>query len=599
MANNNFTPDQPQYYNRPETFPNITNLLSTNTIPDNQEEREVFRASLENLQAFLQSRILYNIESPELMEQILSRIPGYNPEDPRRNERRQLSAEAREQFLNLAMDFHYTDDGVSVPDRTYNLLLSRGRTQEDQEYNERIYEILDNGTPEDKGALFEQRMDEVLPMLKKILNGISDREMIENFKEFQKCQDLVFCAQNIRLLADADNAPIILTPRARAIGKFMEENSVLVDYIFQRVNVIANPIYEHMDLDAVLEMNNDDFSNLLDQVDTNRNPDVYHFLWSAFNVRQSAMNVREINKKQLDESMKMVEKANEGFFIGSRAYSQAMRSMENLTKFRRTIGDPPSAAEVARLTPMLRETMAKCQTYLNTKDPQNFKNEREEIRFKAMQHALESCEMDLNFFEAQAKAVKSEKLNFYRPNPDEAYPAVNPQEVRWKAQETYGTYAYENMLGQYITVNGEIPASNVGNIAEELRANTYKNLLNVMFTEDEFSAGYARNVMANMVALEMVKNGRSKNEQGQIIAGPVEEELAKDPGAVIDNILNNRYFQAMTPDITPEMLGNFVMSNGAKNIVNHMERVAQQGGEAVNNHEPVIQNQNEMAPQVH
>lgn len=598
MANNNFTPDQPQYYTRPELFPSITNLLSIQILPADSEERAAYKASLENLRAFLQSRILYNIESPERMEQVLGQIPGYNPEDPRRNERRQLSAEAREQFLNLAMDFHYSDDGVSLTDRAYSLLLSRGQTREDQEYNERIYEILDNGTAEEKGQLFEQRMDEVLPMLQKILSGISDREMIENFKEFQKCQDLVFCAQNIRLLADQNNMPIILTPRARAIGKYMEENSVLVDYIFQRANVIANPIYEHMDMDAMLEMNNDDFFNMMEQVDTNINPDVYHFLWSAFNVRQSAQNVREVNLTRLDKSMEMVNRANEGFFIGSRAYSQAMRSMENLTKFRRTIGDPPSAAEVARLTPMLRETMAKCQTYLNTKDPQNFKNEREEIRFKAMQHALESCEMDLNFFEVQAKAVKSEKLNFYRPNPDEAYPAVNPDVVRLKAQETYSTYSYENMLGQYITVNGEIPASNVGDIAEELRANTYKNLLNVMFTEDEFSAGYARNVMANMVVLEMVKNGRSINDQGQIIAGPVEEALARDPGAVIDTILNNRYFQAMTPDITPEMLSNFVVNNGAKNIVNHMARVAQQGGEAVNNHEPVIQNQNDMAPQV-
>lgn len=595
MANNNFTPDQPQYYSRPETYPSITNLLSTNTIPDNQEEREVFRASLENLQAFLQSRILYNIESPELMERILSQMPGYNPEDPQRNERRQLSAEAREQFLNLAMDFHYTDDGVSVADRSYNLLLSRGRTDEDQAYNEQIYDILENGTAEEKGQLFEQKMDEVLPMLKKILNGISDREMIENFKEFQKCQDLVFCAQNIRLLADTANAPIILTPRARAIGQYMEENSVLVDYIFQRVNIIANPIYEHMGMDGMLEMNEDDFSNLLDQVDLNRNPDMYHFMWSAFNVRQSAMNVRYLNKTRLDKSMEMVEKANEGFFIGSRAYSQAMRSMETLTKFRRTIGDPPSAAEVARLTPMLRDAMAKCQTYLDTKDPEHFKNEREETRFKAMQHALESCEMDLNFFEVQAKAVKSEKLNFYRPNPDEAYPAVNPEVVRWKAQETYGTYSYENMLGQYITVNGEIPASNVGNIAEELRANTYKNLLNVMFAEDEFSAGYARNVMANMVVLEMVKSGRSVNEQGQIIAGPVEQELARNPGEVIDTILNNRYFQAMTPDITPEMLGNFVVSNGAKNIVNHMQRAAQQGG-AAGPEENQVQIRNEIAP---
>jgi hypothetical protein len=246
---------------------------------------------------------------------------------------------------------------------------------------------------------------------------------------------------------------------------------------------------------------------------------------------------------------------------------------------------------------MLRETIGKCQAYLDTKNPPNFKNQREEIRFNAMKKAMESCQMDLNFYDLQAKGERSEKLNFYRPNPDVAYPQFSADNLETKIKMTYGSYTYYNDLGERFIIDSKLGSSDVGDIADQLRDNINKQLTELLLTDDGFEPDLARNIMANMVVLEMVKNGRSMDDSGRIIAGPVEQQLAQNPLKVIDSVLDNRYFQAMTPEVSREMIGNFVLSDGAKRIADHVGKIAQQGRAAAPDQD-VPQVQNEMINQM-
>lgn len=585
-------PNEPEFYTPPsDKYPNVTHLLSGNCVPETEEEKAVYRLSYDNLYAFMKSRILYTTESPERIEQVFSQIPGYNPNDPLREERRQLSAAAREQILDLAMDYQIGGEGMKFEDRTLGLLMVYSRDPADQDYNEQVQEILDGGNPEEIGQLVDQRVENAVPMFKKILSGISDREVIEYFKIFQRCQNVVFNASNILKLADQKQPAIVISPQTRELLNFMEENSVLVDYLYQRIRAIANPTYEYMDMDALLQMNDDDFNTLQDQSNSNE-IGIYDYLFAVFNLRMDTNLQRQQGKKAINDSLTEVNRANEGFFIGSRAYSQASRSLEKLAKLRNAIDEPPTAEQVERLKPMLRETIQKCQEYLDTKDPLKFKNQREEIRYNAMKRAMESCQMDLNFYDLQIKGERSEKLNFYRPNPDVEYPQFSNDDVETKIKLAYGTYTYENQLGEKFAVDSKLGASNVGDIADQLRENICNRLNEILLKNDEFDQELARNVMANMVALEMVKNGRSLDASGNIIAGPVEQALANNPLEVIDSVLDNRYFQVMTPDVSKEMIGNFLLSDGAKRIADQVEKIAQKNSVAAPEQEvPQVQNQ--------
>lgn len=590
-------PNEPEFYTPPsDKYPNVTHLLSGNCVPETEEEKAVYRLSYDNLYAFIKSRIPYNTESQERIGEVFAQIPGYDPQDPQREERRQLSAAAREQILDLAMDYQCGAPDTAFDDRTYGLLMTYSQNPEDQEYNEQVEQVLQTGSPEQIGELFDQCVENAVPMLKKILSGISDREVIEYFKIFQKCQNVVFNAGNIRAIADQKKPLIVISQQTRELLDFMEENSVLVDFLYQRTRAIANPTYEYMDMDTLLQMKNEEFEQLQDQIGSNE-PGIYDYLWAVYNLRLDTQILREQGKNSINASLAEVKRANEGFFIGSRAYSQASRSLEKLAKFRSAIDEPPTAEQVERLKPMLRETIGKCQAYLDTKNPPNFKNQREEIRFNAMKKAMESCQMDLNFYDLQAKGERSEKLNFYRPNPDVAYPQFSADNLETKIKMTYGSYTYYNDLGERFIIDSKLGSSDVGDIADQLRDNINKQLTELLLTDDGFEPDLARNIMANMVVLEMVKNGRSMDDSGRIIAGPVEQQLAQNPLEVIDSVLDNRYFQAMTPEVSREMIGNFVLSDGAKRIAYHVGKIAQQGRAAAPDQE-VPQVQNEMINQM-
>ena len=595
MPNNNFSPDQPQYYTRPYRYPNLTDMLNPTCVPVDAVEREVFNANQNNLYAFIQSLLPSTTENMELMESVFGDMFNNRPGDYQRGERRELSQLAREQMLNLVMDYRCSAQNMDVPDRAYLVLASRGRTEKDQAVNDIVYSIIRGGDATDKGRLFDQVVNGVMPMLKKILSGISDREMIENFKQFQICQNVVFNAENIRNLADKQVPDIVISEETRKNLAFMQKNSLLVDVIFQRAKAIANPLYEFVDMEALLQMSDDEFAMMQESLAHGAGQSVaLDYMMSVFNIRNDEQLLRSEGKIAMTAALADVSVANEGFFIGSRAYSQAFRKLEEVTKFMNAMGEPPTAAELAIVKPMLRETMQKCDVYMDTKDPLNFKNQREEIRYNAMLKAYEGCKLNLDFYELQTRADLSEKQNFYRPNPDVEFPSAAKSEVRWKIHAMYGeAHAPKGSpIGAEPTIRTTIPESDVGNIADELRANIFRNLTKLLLDNQEFDPELACNVMGNMVVLEMVKNGRSMDDSGQIIAGPVEQQLARQPVEMIDRILDNNYFRAMTANVSKEMLEHFVVSNGAKTVAENMERIARIASEQIERpQEPQVQNQ--------
>lgn len=594
MPNTNYQPNQPQYYSSPYRYPNLTDMLNPTCVPADAVEREVFNANQNNLYAFIQSLLPDTVENTELMESFFGDLFSNRPEDRQRGERHELSQLAREQILNLVMDYRCSAQNMDVTDRAYLLLASRGRTEKDQAANDIVYSIIKGGDATEKGRLFDQVVKENMTMLKKILSGISDREMLDHFKEFQICQNVVFNAENIRNLADKQDPEIVISQQTREYLDFMQKNSLLVDVIFQRAKAIANPFYEFVDMEALLQMSDDEFATLQETLSHGAGESVaLDYMMSVFNIRNDEQLLRREGKIAMTAALSDVSIANEGFFIGSRAYSQAFRKLDEVTKFMNAMGEPPTAAELAIVKPMLRETMQKCDVYMNTKDPLNFKNQREEIRYNAMLKAYEGCKLNLDFYELQTRAELSEKRNFYRPNPDVEFPDAAKSEVRWQIHAMYGeAHAPKGSpVGTKPTIRTTIPESNVGNIADELRANIFRNLTKLLLDNQEFDPELAGNIMGNMVVLEMVKRSRSI-ENGKIIAGPVEQELARQPVEVIDRILDNNYFRAMTANVTKEMLEHFVVSNGAKTVTDNMERIVRIASKEIERpQEPQAQNE--------
>ena len=550
MPNKNYTPDDYRYYSQPELYPKLSALLNGSYAPQNPLERAFFRLNKDNMRAFLKSQILHTADAPEQIQQLLGNVPGYNPEDPQREARRQLSALAREQMLDLAMDFRWPDEETNLDDRTYLILLSRGQTQDDLNYNERIAKMVRYGTPEERGLLFEKRVRDNMAMFRKCLDGISDREAVENLKALKRCHDVVVNSSNILAMADQENSPIVISDETRQLLNQMNEYSLEVDLVYHRVRAIANPTYEFLPTEGFMDIDSDTYEQM--QSDAERNaPGVTDYLMAVDNMRRTAISIRFNDSKAMDDSLEALTQANKGFFIGSRAYSQALQSMEEVTKFLNEMGDSPAEESVEQAKTKLTETIQKCQEYMGKKNPEKFENRREEIRYNAMKRALESCQRNLDYYNAKSNPV-------------------------------------ENKVEETVSFGKKIPASDVGNIADELRANIADHLTKLKFGQDGFDADYARSIMSNMVVLEMVKNGRSMGDNGQIIAGPVERTLAKRPVETIDAVLNNEYFCYVTKNVTPGSLEQFVNLGIAKTIADNMEKMAEQGSAAVNN-EPAAQ----------
>lgn len=270
-------------------------------------------------------------------------------------------------------------------------------------------------------------------------------------------------------------------------------------------------------------------------------------------------------------ALALLEEANKGFFIGSKEYSNALKAVRQSSKSIDKMGLPIVADEATKM--QLEGIMAACKSYMDNKDPENFKNDRERRRYEAMQKVSDSCQHQLKLIELQGEAVAlagNAAVNFHRSSKGVKMPEFSSADMFAKVNEKYSEY---RVAGQ--EKGSAIPESNVGNAADNLRADIYENLSD-MINRAKFKPEKAREVMADMVLLELVKGSRTKNDQGQIVAGAMEQQLAKNPQEMREAFRKNAYVASFTEHVTVESLRNFVMKDGAKTVADAMTKVAKQ-----------------------
>ena len=289
-------------------------------------------------------------------------------------------------------------------------------------------------------------------------------------------------------------------------------------------------------------------------------------------------------------ALALLEEANKGFFIGSKEYSNALKAVRQSSKSIDKMGLPIVADEATKT--QLEGIMAACKSYMDKKDPENFNNDRERRRYEAMQKVSDSCQHQLKLIELQGEAVAlagNAAVNFHRSSKGVKMPEFSSADMFAKVNEKYSEF---RVAGQ--EKGSAIPESNVGNAADNLRADIYENLSD-MISRAKFKPEKTREVMADMVLLELVKGSRTKNEQGQIVAGAMEQQLAKNPKEMREAFRKNAYVASFTEHVTVESLRNFVMKDGAKAVADAMTKVAKQQP-APASKAPAAEVKKEMAP---
>ena len=583
MPDPKYSPSNPLYYEQPDIYPEVDKLLGDSYRPENEEEMAVYNQSRENMEAFFRSRLMIPVETPEQIREVFGHLPGYRAEDPQRDARRLLSAQAREALVKLAMDFRYSVREESLGDRNFYILCQRKDTPEAHSYNENIAKRLATAGPKERGEMFDELIRNTYPLYKKCINGeLSDRDLIENLSDLQKVQDVAVNAPNIlELLTGNDKKRIEVAPDTLQILHDMNDNYVAVNLLMHRVRAIANPAYEFVDIDSVRYVSLEDFEAMENRVE-GEYPGMHDYIKALGGVRGQEMLVRELDKNTMKDSLGEVEEANKGFFIGSRAYSRAMRAMRRLDKLVDQAGMFPSEADTEKQKAMLEDAISKCGAYLASKTPGRFKNAREERRYNAMVRAMKDRQKTLDNMNLPEKVKKAEALNFRRPNVEHPYPVHPVKDVLKKIQERYGVNYYQ--VGKELKTTA-IPPSDVGPALDNLRIDIDSQLREIVQDDKKFEPNLVRTLMASMVVLEMAKSGRETNVLGTIFAGDVEKSLAINPAKMILTIQGNPYFTRMTQNVTPEMLRHFVMNNGAKTIADTMERMATGGKASIGNRE--------------
>ena len=568
MPDNKLNPDNPQYYTKPERYPVMELLATDSYVPTDPEELKVYKENAENLKAFLASQMLQLPEEQAQVKDILSKVPGYRKADPQRDARRQLSEMAREKILNFSFNYRLAGEGFGLDEREYGLLLRHDDPEKDRAYNETVANTLSNGKAEDRGRLFDALIGSCKPLAEKLIKGMSDRELVENLHIFQKVQLLAINADNIRNLEK--NQKIKLSDTSKEILKYLDDQSLRINLALHRVNAIANPTYEHIDIDGFLGLNAYQFGELDTASDSNFTC-LWEYLQLVNRARGDDQLINQANRNQMKDALDAVTQANKGFFIGSRAYRSAFKSARAVTKLMERLGDHPSLEAREQAKPILKETIQKCQAYLNSKKIGQM-NAREQIRYAAMQRMIASCQANLEYYEMQDRIKKSEELSFNRPAVDVKYPEYSHDQVQQKINDAYGAKRMVN--GK--EVDGTIPASNYGTALDDLREEIHKDLTRMLSKNGLFNDKLGRNVVAKMVVLDMAKRDRYKNRLNETEGGSLERQLAEKHDDVIKSFENNTYIKRFIADMNPQMLRHFVMEEGARTITNNMLRMVQQ-----------------------
>ena len=261
--------------------------------------------------------------------------------------------------------------------------------------------------------------------------------------------------------------------------------------------------------------------------------------------RAKADDMMNDTAAELEAVLEELREANKGLFIGSREYSNTLSGLEKMAKEIKALGNPPDPGVMSQMKVRMEKALANCQTYLqshapDTEDvdydhnrPLGLLPERRRVRYEAMDYALSFCKKNLSLIDLHDVARSAEKNaaeKFYTGGANSYSKVEHPSKVVYKAHEAYHR-DFPSISNNFARGLGRIPPSNAGLAAEELRA-AIEPRLDKALEGDLTDAG---TVMADLVLLELVKRGRTRNpmDQFDIRAGEIEWALSKEPDKVM------------------------------------------------------------------
>ena len=321
--------------------------------------------------------------------------------------------------------------------------------------------------------------------------------------------------------------------------------------------------------------------------------------------RAKADDMMNDTAAELEEVLKELREANKGLFIGSREYSNTLSGLEKMAREIKALGNPPDPGVMSQMKVRMEKALANCQTYLqshapDTEDvdydhnrPLGLLPERRRVRYEAMDHALSFCKKNLSLIDLHDVARSAEKNaaeKFYAGGANSYSKVEHPSKVVYKAHEAYHR-DFPSISNNFARGLGRIPRSNAGFAAEALRASIEPRLDKAL----EGNLTDAGTVMADLVLLELVKRGRTRNpvDQFDIKAGEIEWALSKEPDKVIDFFRNHPLIKNMTREVTMEKFQNFILDEGAKKMADHLSKVRQESGSSI---KADLKKQNEKIP---
>ena len=686
-----YQPNQPQFY--PEPSPEnggykMLNVIMCAGISAGQEYDNVAFQNEENLKAFLHSNLAYKADTAKDLEGLYKLIPELKVDPKQAEERRQLSALARENISDVASRKYFSSKGYGK-DREMRILMSYDSSPAGRDANAKLFDIIMNGSPEERGQLIEKRIKDAMELFNYVMNGNpTDAYLVEHFEKLFALQELASSAQMIRKDANRKDIsrPFVLSQEAIDSLNLLELYSTDVEMKTQRVKMISNADYEHLNLPYLLTCDGSVFKKLEKFVGSDVNDDKgentklkgsltqldFHTTtdWSrkllcgqrqkrlmyaieedfgddkekvtikiagdkgdilespytlsgAHNDQIVANNlekgyalvtsptgdaicyrlnldgsIRNAKAAEMlsdmpfdnEDMLQQMRDANKGFFIGSKEYSTALKNMQKAFATVQELGNPPSPEKMDQAAAYYKTILEQAEKYTEKKlsrpptpkeqelidqlddyvfgpdDIIEAMSPREKLRFDTMKQATIFCKKQLALLEVQKVATAAELKCAL--GGERKVEIVNSADVFKKVGEEYSGLTTEK------GVTSAIRESNVGNIADELRADINKRLERVL-TIKNFVKDEARETFSDMVLLEIVKRGRGVDDFGRPVAGDVEKALAEKPGIVARAFRENSYIRAVTENLDVDMLRHFVMNDRAKEVADRLTQFAE------------------------
>ena len=257
MPNPKYRPDQPEYYDSTNKLDALNNIVGGNHALRNTEEVKNAFANAENYRAYAISRLPQKASSQEIIDTALEKAPSLRIKTRQQKGRRELSEKARQAIVEAAVRKVMGQNGRKLDNRLDAVFYLRGTSSEIKKRNDELEKVI-KSTPEERGRLLEERINNDMELYRRILAGtVTKEELVDNFEQFHMVQDLVTNATNFlsdSVPKDGEEPYIKFSPEIKDILEDMERNSTAVYLFINKIRIIANPNYEFMDLEQVLDL---------------------------------------------------------------------------------------------------------------------------------------------------------------------------------------------------------------------------------------------------------------------------------------------------------------------------------------------------------